>query len=196
MRKYQYNIRREPIWRHVSRVSRDEVPAALVSWLIDTASLTRRLQERCGAGFRVELLEQRWRRPLLSERHLLGLEDSAYALVRQVRLWCARQPLVYARTVMPAATLKGARRRFARLGNRPLGAMLFSDHRIERGDMELARIDSGQMLHGVATENGRFGRDGIWGRRSVFRIEGYPLLVSEIFLPGIVRDTLRGQARR
>ncbi len=164
------------------------MPPVLASWLIDTDSLTRRLRAICGAAFSVRVLKQRWQRPLPSERVALGLHDQAWALVRQVRLLCASQAVVYARTIMPEATLNGARRRFAHLGNRPLGEMLFTDRRIVRGHMEIARIEPGHELHALAVGHGRAG---IWGRRSVFEIDGYPLLVNEIFLPGILRQHRR-----
>lgn len=89
---------------------------------------------------------------------------------------------------MPELTLKGARRRFAHLGNRPLGEMLFSDHRIVRGDMEIAHIEPGQELHAMAAGHGRAA---IWGRRSIFLINDHPLLVNEIFLPGILGQRQR-----
>lgn len=168
-------------------MSRADLPAELASWLIDTASLTRRLRALCGSAFRVRVIEQRRRRPLPSERAALGLPDHAWALVRQVRLLCDARPLVYARTIMPEATLKGARRRFAHLGNRPLGEMLFADRRIVRGDMEIARIEAGQELHTLAAA----GRAPLWGRRSIFLIDGHPLLVNELFLPEILRQKRR-----
>lgn len=165
---------------------RRELPGELIPWVIDTDSLTQRLRALCGRDFRVALREQRWQRPLPAERAALGLRDRAYALVRQVHLLCGSRQLVFARTVMPSATLQGARRRFAHLGNRPLGAMLFSDRGILRGELEVAHIEPGHRLHSAATRGVR-GEAGIWGRRSVFLVEGYPLLVSEIFLPAIAR---------
>ncbi len=166
---------------------RGELPPELASWLIDTDSLTRRLRTMCGAAFSVRVIGQRRRRPLPSERAALNLPDHAWALVREVRLLCATRAVVHARTIMPEETLKGARRRFAHLGNRPLGEILFSDHRIVRGDMEIARIEPGHELHAMAVDRGRAA---IWGRRSVFMIDGHPLLVNEIFLPGILRRHL------
>jgi chorismate lyase len=165
-------------------ISLDELPTAIASWLIGTDSLTRRLRAMCGSAFRVRVIGQRRQRPLPSERAMLNLPDHAWALVRQVQLLCASRALIYARTIMPEETLKGARRRFAHLGNRPLGEMLFADRRIQRGEMEVAHIEPGHELHALAV--GR-GSAGIWGRRSVFLIDDHPLLVNEIFLPGILR---------
>lgn len=182
------NLGREPPWGPVTAGVRRALSAELASWLINTDSLTRRLQAQCGRGFRVAVRGQRWQRPLPSERAALALPDRAYALVREVHLLCSSQPLVFARTVMPAATLRGARRRYARLGDRPLGAMLFSDPAIERGGLEVARITPGHVMHAAAMDGAAKGARAaaIWGRRSVFLVGGYPLLVSEVFLPSIM----------
>jgi chorismate--pyruvate lyase len=53
------------------------------------------------------------------------------------------------------------------LGTRPLGDALFAYAGLERGPIEIAVTDEG------------------WARRSVFRIEGAPLLVAEWFLPAL-----------
>ncbi len=195
------NLGREPSWRVATPAVQRELPAYLRSWLIVTESLTQRLRDECGPRFRVALRGQCWQRPLPSERAALALPDRAYALVRHVHLLCAERAVVFGRTVMPAATLHGARRRYASLGSRPLGAVLFADPSVARGAIEVARIAPRCALHadaldgaaprGAIRNNGRNdGRNDIWGRRSVFFVEGYPLLVSELFLPAIAR--LRG----
>ena len=177
-----------------------ELPAALGSWLIGTGSLTQRLQDECGPRFRVVLRGQCWQRPLPSERAALGLSDRAYALVRHVHLLCAQEAMVFGRTVMPAPTLRGARRRYASLGTRPLGAVLFSDPSVVRDVIEVASIPTGCGLHAAALDGAQrapsvsAAGDRMWGRRSVFFVEGYPLLVSELFLPAITRP--RAPARR
>ncbi len=178
---------REPHWRPAREASHGDLAPELASWLIGTDSLTQRLRELCGPAFNVQVIAQRRQRPLPSERAVLGLADHAWALVRQVRLLCGAEALVYARTIMPEDTLRGARRRFAHLGNRPLGERLFADRRIARGDMEIARLAPGHTLHAHAGA----GRAPLWGRRSVFLIDGHPLLVNEIFLPAILRQRRR-----
>lgn len=158
------------------------MPVELAPWLFDASSLTWRLQQACGEGFAVRLLGQRWQRPMLNEWRRLGMRQREYGLVRQVRLLCDDRPVVFARTVMPPDTLKGARRRLAHLGNRPLGATLFADKSMRRDGIEIARITPEHGVYAAATARGRSPGDAIWGRRSVFFIEGRPLLVSEIFL--------------
>ena len=153
-------------------------------WLLDPASLTRRLQQLCGERFQVRVISQQWGRPRRDEAQALDAGCRTCSIIRQVQLMCADRPWVYARTVIPATSLRGRLQRLAHLGTRPLGAMLFADPGMQRGVVELARIVPGDALYADATQFAAGDARTIWGRRSVFRIEGRPLLVSEIFLPG------------
>jgi chorismate--pyruvate lyase len=169
------------------------LPAELRSWLLDTASLTDRLKRLCEGDFHVQVMSEGWVRPRLDERRVLRMRTSAVGWVREVQLFCGDRPRVYARTVIPARTLTGAQRRLAHLGNRPLGAWLFANPRMQRDIVELARIDSGQAMFSSAVRNLASEPRSIWGRRSVFRVGGKPLLVTEVFLPGLTdaREDLR-----
>jgi len=71
------------------------------------------------------------------------------------------------------------------LKSKPLGAVLFADPTMERGPVEIARLTHGDKLYPVAMRRHDRAATAIWGRRSVFRLGGLPLLVSEIFLPDI-----------
>ena len=158
------------------------VPADVQSWLFDPASLTARLKQKCRADFRVEVLSQRIRRPRLDEYRVLGMETGSYALVREVRLCCGSACWVYARTVIPFSTLKGKQRKYANLGTRPLGAMLFADLTMERDEVMVTYLTGTQLPDGLGLAE----QDSVWGRRSVFRVGGKALLVSEYFLPALL----------
>lgn len=178
------NLGREPRWRPIGSADRG-VPSALLGWLTAGESLTRHLQAVCGDAFTVELRGQRWSRPLAGERAELGMPDRAWALVRQVYLCCGSRRLVYARTVMPRSTLQGRRRRYARLGERPLGEVLFASPDVRRGPLEVAMLTPGDVLHDAAGAGSETGSSTLWGRRSVLTVEGHPLLISEVFMPAI-----------
>ena len=179
------SFRRNSTWQLASRLSHAAVPEHFRPWLLDASSLTQRLIDVCAGGFRVQVLAQSWTRPLMEEQHRLGLRHGTRALVREVQLLCNERPWVYARTVLPRTTLTGRERRLAHLGSRPLGAALFADPTLQRDEVEIVQLAPGQTLFEVATHNLAPAPSQIWGRRSVFRIAGKPLLVSEIFLPGI-----------
>ena len=131
----------------------------------------------------MRLLSQGWGAPRLDEAQALGMRQGERAVIRQVHLLCGNRPWVYARTVIPATSMRGKLRRLAHLGTRPLGAMLFADPGMRREPVELANIRHGEALFRDASRHLRLQHANIWGRRSVFRIAHKPLLVSEIFLP-------------
>jgi hypothetical protein len=105
------------------------------------------------------------------------MHRNGLAIIRQVELLCDQQPWVYARTVIPESSLSGRLRRLARLGTRPLGAMLFADRGMRRDMVELARILPGQTLVADVVRGQQPDHGEIWGRRSVFRLAHKPLLV-------------------
>lgn len=175
----------EPLWRPWRRVPTTQIPAALRPWLLDTASLTQRLISVCTGSFRVEVVAQGWRAPMRNESLALELSPARYALVREVHLRCRERPWVYARTVIPPATLSGPNRRLAHLKTRSLGAVLFADPSTERGEIEIARITPRDTLYARAVRELADAPPEMWGRRARFVLRGQPLLVTEVFLPGV-----------
>jgi chorismate--pyruvate lyase len=157
----------------------------LRDWLLGAGSLTDRLKQACDGCFKVRVLDEGWQRPRLDEARVLDMPTATLGWVRQVQLLCDDEPWVFARTVIPVSTLSGPQRQLAHLGNRPLGAFLFADPGMQRGTVELACIGRGQAMFNEATVGLGHKPDSIWGRRSVFRVAGKPLLVTEVFLPPI-----------
>ena len=178
------NKRLEPDWAPWRRLSYGNVPPGTREWLCDKGSLTARLKAHSRGRFRVRVLSQGWGRPLLSEQKFLGMRPGERAVIREVELLCGGTPWVFARTLIPARSLQGAARRLTHLGDRPLGEVLFKDPNMQRGEVQMARITGRHRLFSRATQHLRRA-DEIWGRRSLFRLAGKPLLVNEIFLPSI-----------
>ena len=152
-------------------------------WLFDASSLTARLIDLCDKDFNVRVISQHWQTIDNEEATAMSLKDERSALVRQVFLCCGDRPLVYARTVIPKLTAQGARRRYANMGNRPLGAMLFSDRTMRREDVQVAELPASHEANKYIESDGP-----VWGRRSVFRVSGKPLMVSEYFLPDLYQN--------
>ncbi len=169
-------------WREGQQLSRAEPASVLRDWLLHTGSLTRRVQQACAGRFSVRVEMQGWGRPRLDEYRALRLRIGRIALIREVHLLCDERPWIFARTIIPVTTLRGRERRLAHLGNRPLGAVLFADPHMQRGPVEVACIRPGSTLFATAVKGLQRRPAEIWGRRSVFRLGGKPLLVSEIFL--------------
>jgi len=174
-----------PRWRGHRDLRPTEIPTGLRDWLCEQRSLTRRLRLQCPAPFSLELLSQRWERPLADERLALKIRPGRLTLVRQVRMLCAGRALVFARSVIPADTLRGRPGRLAHLGTRPLADMLFTEGGVKRGEMEFALLGPGAPLCGLTIQALNTEPHGLWARRSLFLIRRKPLLVSEVFLPEI-----------
>ncbi len=172
------------IWRPLHQFPRCVFPPELRSWICERNSLTRRLKRSCQGRFQIRLEGQAWGRPMTDEARVLGLRPGACALIRQVYLLCEGRPRVYARTVIPSCTLR-AERRLASLGSRPLGDLLFGDASISRVHLQAAPIPAQDPLFRLATRKRPLNAGALWGRRSIFKLRGKPLLVVEIFLPGV-----------
>jgi chorismate--pyruvate lyase len=180
----------EPAWAEWDRIRNSAIPTDVVEWLRDRGSLTARLKRACGGGFRVRVMHQGWGRPLYSERALLKMRNGEAAIVREVELLCGEIPWVFARTLIPATSLRGPARRLSMLGSKPLGEVLFADPRTQRERMEIARLQPRHPLFQAATCSLEQKPEDIWGRRTLFELAGKPLLVNEIFLPDIPKSSL------
>lgn len=160
------------------------LPANVKSWLYETGSLTQRLRAFYGAQFAVRILQQRWYKAFIDESRLLGLPASQYVLIREVLLHAAGQPLILARSIIPASTIAVAQRNLSHLGTRPLGEVIFAYPDLQRLALELAYI---QPSCWQAHSRQQFAlHQPLWGRRTVYAIPTQPLLVSELFLPGVL----------
>lgn len=160
----QRPITLDPGWRF--RAERPD--PAVLRWIRDPGSLTARLVALSGGRFRVRLTRLAWQRPHSGESRQLGLRHGEWALIREVVLEGRGEDWVIARSIIPRRTLQGRNRQLRRLGNRPLGAFLFRDPTLLRGNVHVVRL-----------------ADGTWGRRSRFLLRGRPLLVAEYFLPAL-----------
>lgn len=151
-------------------------------WLQVRGSLTHALMHRCPA-FNVVRLSQRGEAAHLDEEDVMGLSHRRLAMIREVLLRCGEKPLVFAHSVIPLAGLQGPWVGLSGLGNRPLGAALFSDPRIQRHPLEFRRLDRRHLLYRKAAIYLDAVPRTLWGRRSRFTLQGHSILVTEVFLP-------------
>lgn len=158
-------------WRPPGK-SLQKPPPVLEDWLLDSGSLTRRLQKFSKGAFDVQVLAEDWQRchPPSLPASLLSAGRSRVMWSRQVVLQGCGEPWVVAHTLIPVTSLRGSLRQLKALNDTPLGAFLFRQRQIRRGAMETALS----------------GEQGIWGRRSLFFREHRPLLVAEFFLPALI----------
>ena len=150
-------------------------------WLIDNGSLTARLKARY-TDFAVQPVLLKNVKSFTDEAALLGLKASQNALIREVMLIGNKQPVVFAHSVLPHASLRGAWKRFGKLGNKPLGAALFANPKVKRTPLEYKKLSRHHPISMGLAEHMQASPQALWARRSVFSLNCAKILVTEVFL--------------
>jgi chorismate--pyruvate lyase len=172
----------------VGNVNGANPPVPLRHWLTDRASLTMKLTARC-RQFRVRRLRQESGYCLPDEAAAIGLARRTQVQEREVLLLCDEQPMVFAHTIVPSHATASQWPFFGRLGNRSLGTTLFGDPLVEQGRLQFARLQTTHpLMRRAAAALGLpcFGEP-LYARRCLYKRKGGALLVTEVFLPKIVR---------
>ena len=157
----------------------------LQSWLIDTGSLTTRLQLRY-SHFAVKPVAVKYAKPIADESALLYLPTYKTALIREVLLMGNHQAVVFAHSVLPRISLRGSWNGLGRLGNKPLGAMLFANPKVKRTPLSYKKLSPHHKLYQHATAHLSLKPTHLWARRSIFSLNCARILVTEIFLPKLL----------
>lgn len=171
-------------WRERPLHDKDSFP--FKPWLGDRGSLTERLQ--AAGPFSVVVLKQQTAAPTLDEARELSLKRKQIALIREVALFCNGRPVVFAHTVLPRQPRGPLTRWLTRLGNRPLGALLFALPRFSRGRLDARRLDARHPLFHPSVEALQLAGKPpktLWARRSSFSFGRQSVLVTEVFSPAI-----------
>lgn len=155
------------------------MPKNVQSWIYTNDSLTQRLRSYYGQSVAVEILFQSWRPAFMCECQLLKLPSQRYSLIREVLLHANGKPLVIARTILPAKTIKIAKHNLSRLGNRPLGEVIFSYRKLKCLQLNISQTTPNIWTQKLQ-QKVQF-RKNIWGRSTLYAICKQQLLVSEFF---------------
>jgi chorismate lyase len=150
-------------------------------WLIDNGSLTARLKVRY-ADFAVRPVLLKNAKSFTDESALLGLKANQHALIREVLLMGGNQPVVFAHSVLPRASLRGTWNRFGKLGNKPLGAALFVNPKVKRTPLEYKKLSRQHPISIRVSEHLKTSPKALWARRSIFSLNCAKILVTEVFL--------------
>lgn len=159
---------------------------AMRRWLTDKVSLTIKLMAR-SKRFRVQRLRQRRGLCLADEHAAVGLRRRAQIREREVLLRCDDEPVVFAHTVVPLGANASDWPFFSSLGERSLGTTLFGDPRVERGELQFARLrPQHPLVRRAAAATGRpLPAAPLYARRCLYKRRHGLLLVTEVFLPSI-----------
>ncbi len=156
-------------------------------WLTTEGSLTARLIAH-SERFRVRRLHQRSAMCLADEARAIGLPRPERVWEREVLLECDGKPAVFGHTVVPTSCTAADWPLFSALGERSLGTTLFYDPLVRRGQLEFARIRAGHPLFArVRAAIGGADDTLYYARRCVYRRHQGLLLVTEVFLPEVLK---------
>jgi chorismate-pyruvate lyase len=181
-------------WTNISTVGAEYMPPSVREWISKPFVLSEALRRVCG-NFAVKISDQSVK-PLYSEEiSALKCYGSESGYVRETYLGDTTNPLVYARVSMPESTYAAYKIQLDNLGSRPIGeTLLYKDPSLTRSEFEVKRLTQNDELLFDALVHHEFHRAVIeknarahelWARRSVFRLGGNPLLITEVFMPDI-----------
>ncbi|WP_286264173.1 chorismate--pyruvate lyase family protein [Thalassotalea atypica] len=158
-----------------------DVDSCLADWLLDPTSLTARLKKH-SHDFRVVVLGQRLEKCSKQDACEI-IQVGSEILTREVILYCDDSAQVFARSLLPLASLTGEEQALATLGDKPLGQVIFSKANLTRTAIEVGRFNNQSSVAKLADKLELNASQEMWGRRSLFHVDDKPIVVAEVFLP-------------
>jgi chorismate--pyruvate lyase len=155
----------------------------MYNWLVKVSSITKSVKQLC-EEFHVDLMSQDLGKAYSDEQQLLNINETD-SLIRQVHLNGDGVAWSYGRVIVPHDTYQHFKTEFDTLGNRSIGeVLLHSNPSTIREPLEYARVTKGSNLFNLAVAGLEEPvEQDLWARRSIFSIDGYKLLVVEVYLP-------------
>ncbi|SNX29274.1 chorismate lyase [Polynucleobacter meluiroseus] len=176
------------LWSRVDSGELHQAPREWQAWLSDSGSLTQKIERTIGQTLSVIVLSD--------GRQNLNSDESRYfhfrlrrCRVREVLLCANGQPLVMARSIIPKTSAGGINHAPLSLGQRPLGALLFANTQQQSKQMhsrEITFLTKGDPLWLSFSKRFKTLPRSLWGRRTLYRLKGHPILVTELFLPSLL----------
>ena len=157
-------------------------PQSLLPWLAEPGLLTARVRAACGEAMSLRMLRLERTSLALQLRDTLGVED-ADCLLREVEISCGADRWIFAQSVFPLSTV-GRYPWLGELGDNGLGESLARVDDVRREPLEYAELAPTHELARAALAGSESGR-AVWARRAIYRLGGWPILVQEVFLPGL-----------
>lgn len=163
-----------------------QLPPRVRDWVLLQTSMTARIQQVAGVPIAVEVLRQTTGRLHEDERHFFTDPPARHGTLREVCLSARGMPLLIARTALTSRRLQ-AHPTIRELGNQALGSLLFAGGRASPWTArEVIHLQADSPLFALVRRRHRGVQAGYWARRTLFRLFDEPLLVTEIFLPGLI----------
>ena len=163
---------------------------ALKPWLINSNSLTKRLQKRYKL-FVVKPIFIKFAKPFQEESFLLCSPTYKQSLIREVLLMGNNNAVVFAHSVLPRASLRGLWNGLSRIGNQSLGETLFANPTIKRQCLTYKKLAHHHPLSMRLAKHLQQQPAALWARRSIFVLNGAKILVTEVFLPSLLNNPIK-----
>ncbi|MDX1519721.1 MAG: chorismate lyase [Gammaproteobacteria bacterium] len=176
-----------PLWFNPQHFLFRQCSPLLRDSLTCEGSLTEYISGYCAGGLELKIKNEKWQRPVTGELPGYGRIGKRQLYIREITLNCGDARFIYGRSLFSRRSYRYCRRQLERLGDRPLGEWLFGDRRIQRMHTQIGRIPKLSRLYRLAIPGETVRPAKLWGRRSLYSVNGHPLLVIEIFLPSLIK---------
>ena len=138
----------------------------ILKWLNEEGSITAKISS--DSKFKLKILSDDL--SIAEDEEYLALDIASEEVrIREVVLYGDLVPLVYARSIIPNLTSSKGYPGLGTIGSKPLGDLLFQSELFIKTRREFAQFE---------TSSGEV----VWGRRTHYLVQGYPLSVMEVFL--------------
>lgn len=152
-------------WNTYEAIEHELTNAEIKSWLLEQGPITKRIKSI--AEFRLELIQDELSDATDDEILFLKI-DSEEIRIREVILFGNENPMVFARTIIPNTTIEKGLKELGKIGNKPLGDILFEKDIFSKEDIVFATFKDEESL--------------FWGRKIKYTVKDQPFSVMEVFL--------------
>lgn len=162
------------------------LPTRWQAWLLHAGSFMAHIRSKNIHDASVHVLSEQWMSPEPWEIDCLP-ETMTSALIREVLISSHDRHWMYARTVIPKETLTGDLAILGQLQNKPIGSILFNHPDMQRSAFEFTCVTSDMTWHHKIQSCINEDLPSLWTRRSVFTIQQKSILLTESFLPDVLK---------
>ena len=152
-------------WNSYEEIKHELKNTEIESWLLEQGPITKRIKSI--KDFRLELIQDELSE--VKEDEILFLNTDAEAIrVREVILYGNKTPMVFARTIIPNTTINNGLKALGKIGNKPLGDILFEKDIFFKEDVVFATFKDEESI--------------FWARKIKYTVKNQPFSVMEVFL--------------
>lgn len=152
-------------WTTIESIE-SKVNTSILSWLLESGPITNRI--KLSQEFELELLNDEIDEISKEEELFLNSVSKTFR-VRRVILLGNNTPVVYAKSVIPSSTIENGLSSLGKIGNAPLGDILFTPGVFTKLEMVCASFLSKE-------------KNIYWGRKIKYSVNSEPISVMEVFL--------------